>query len=229
MTGPTPAEAAPARSVVRVLLVDDHPTFRSGLRAILTTDPVLHVVGEAADGEAAVAAADEFVPDLVVMDLAMPGMDGVEATRRVASAHPEVRILVLTMSDADASVFAALRAGAHGYLLKDADPDEILTTLRAVADGRAVFGPRVAARVLAYFGSGAASGARPFPELSERERDVLELLARGRDNATIARTLVLSPKTVRNHVSNVISKVHAADRAQAIVKAREAGFGRGAG
>ena len=214
---------------IGVLVVDDHPTFRSGLHAVLSADPGLELLGEAENGETAVAATAAVRPDVVLMDLAMPGMGGVDATRRITREVPSSRVLVLTMSDADASLFAALRAGAHGYLLKDAGHEEILSAVRAVALGRAVFGARIAGRVLAYFTSPAASGSRPFPELSERERDVLELLSRGRDNAAIATALVLSPKTVRNHVSNVIGKLHAAGRAEAIVKGREAGFGRSSG
>lgn len=218
-TGPT----------VRVLMVDDHPTFRSGLGSVLATDAGIEVVGQAASGEEALVLARAQPPDVVVMDLSMPGIGGVEATRRLVRERDAVRVLVLTMSDADASVFAALRAGAHGYLLKDAQPEEILRAVHGVGQGEAVFGPGVAGRVLAYFTSSVAARVRPFPELSEREREVLELLARGRDNAAIAAALFLSPKTVRNHVSNVIAKVHAADRSDAIVRGRDAGFGTGPG
>lgn len=214
----------PARRL-RVMTVDDHPTFRSGLAAVLATDPDVEVVAEVASGEEALVSARGQTPDVVLMDLAMPGIGGVEATRRLVRENDSIRILVLTMSDADASVFAALQAGAHGYLLKDAAPDEILRGVHAVGLGQAVFGPGVAPRVLAYFTSSTAAGVRPFPELTEREREVLEQLARGRDNATIAAALFLSPKTVRNHVSNVIGKLHAADRSDAIVRGREAGFG----
>lgn len=211
---------------VRVLVVDDHPTFRSGLSAVLSADRDVQVVAEAASGEEAVQSVQDVGPDVVLMDLAMPGIGGVEATRVISRRADAPRVLVLTMSDADTTVFAALRAGAHGYLLKDAAPDEIVRAVHDVAAGKAVFGAGVAARVLAYFATGAAA-ARPFPELSEREREVLELIARGRDNATIATTLHLSQKTVRNHVSAVIGKLHVSDRAEAIILARESGFGRG--
>lgn len=213
---------------VRVVVADDHPAFRAGLIAMLGTDPELRVVGEAADGADAIRLGVDplLAPDVVIMDLAMPQTGGVEATRELRRRAPGVRVLVLTMSDADRAVFAALRAGAHGYLLKDAGPDEILTAVHAVAGGRAIFGSRIAERVLAYFSGSEAAVARPFPELSDRERDVLELLARGLDNAGIAAELVLSRKTVRNHVSNVLAKLQATDRTAAAIAAREAGLGR---
>ena len=211
---------------VRVLVVDDHPTFRSGLSAVLSAEGGVEIVGEAANGEEAVQACQDLATDVVLMDLAMPGIGGVEATRRISAHADAPRVLVLTMSDADTAVFAALRAGAHGYLLKDAAPDEIVGAIYDVAAGKAVFGAGVAGRVLAYFAAGAAA-ARPFPELSEREREVLEFIARGRDNAAIAVALHVSQKTVRNHVSAVIGKLHVADRAEAIILARESGFGRG--
>ena len=211
---------------VRVLVVDDHPTFRSGLRAILSTDPVIEVVAEASSGEQALELAGEANPDVVLMDLSMPGMGGVATTARLLeSAHPP-RVLVMTMTDADASVFASLRAGALGYLLKDAAPEEILSAIHAVAEGRAALGARPAERMLSYFAGPAARAARPFPQLSDREREVLDLLAAGRDNAHIAATLFLSPKTVRNHISNIIAKLQVPDRAQAIIVARDSGFGR---
>lgn len=215
--------STPGAPRVRVVVADDHPTFRAGLGAVLRTDDRLEVVGEAADAAGAVLLGE--AADVVVMDLAMPG-GGVEATRELKRRPGAARVLVLTMSESETSLFAALRAGAHGYLVKDAGPDEILAAVHAVAAGRAFFGGRVAGRVLAYFADPAAGVARPFPELSDREREVLELLAKGLDNAGIAARLVVSRKTVRNHVSNVLAKLQATDRTAAVIAAREAGFGR---
>jgi DNA-binding NarL/FixJ family response regulator len=187
-------------------------------------------VGEADDGEAAVALARELQPDVVVMDLNMPGVNGVEATRRIVAANPAVAVLVLTMLDEDESVFAAMRAGARGYVVKGADTDDVLRALASVARGDAVFGPAVASRVLSYL-TRPLSARDPvlFPELSEREREVLELIARGHSNSDIARRLVISPKTVRNHVSNVFTKLQVSDRAEAIARARNAGLGADSG
>jgi DNA-binding NarL/FixJ family response regulator len=213
-------------STTRVVVADDHPTFRRGLRALFDSLDDVDVVGEAEDGEAAVALAGELVPDVVVMDLNMPGVNGVEATRRIVAENPSVAVLVLTMLDEDESVFAAMRAGARGYVVKGADTDDVLRALESVARGDAVFGPAVASRVLSYL-TRPLSARDPilFPELSEREREVLELIARGHPNSDIARKLVISPKTVRNHVSNVFTKLQVSDRAEAIVRARDAGLG----
>ena len=210
----------------RVVVADDHPTFRRGLGALLATLPDVEVVGEAADGEAVIVLAAELSPDVVVMDLNMPGVNGVEATRRIVETDPNVAVLVLTMLDEDEAVFAAMRAGARGYIVKGADTDDVLRALESVARGDAVFGPAVATRVLSYL-TRPLSARDPvlFPELSDREREVLELIARGMSNSDIARTLVVSPKTVRNHVSNVFTKLQVTDRAEAIVRARKAGLG----
>jgi len=210
----------------RVVVADDHPTFRRGLGALLATLPDVEVVGEAADGESVIAIAAELTPDVVVMDLNMPGVNGVEATRRIVETNPDVAVLVLTMLDEDESVFAAMRAGARGYVVKGADTDDVLRALESVARGDAVFGPAVATRVLSYL-TRPLSARDPvlFPELSDREREVLELIARGMSNSDIARALVVSPKTVRNHVSNVFTKLQVTDRAEAIVRARKAGLG----
>ncbi len=208
---------------LRVVIADDHPTFRDGLRAVLARAPDLVIVGEASSGEEALAAVAAKSPDVVVMDVMMPGIGGVEATRRLVADRPGIGVLVLTMSDADETVYAALRAGARGYLLKDVDAPDLVAAVRAVAAGQALFGPAVAARISTFFAAGVA--ARPFPELSEREREVLELMARGLDNAGIAHRLHLAPKTVRNHVSAVLVKLHAAGRAQAVAQARDAGLG----
>jgi DNA-binding NarL/FixJ family response regulator len=212
---------------IRVLVVDDHPTFRRGLGALLASLPEVELVGEAADGAAAVERAAALRPDVVVMDLDMPGLGGVEATRRIVAAQPSVAVLVLTMLDEDESVFAAMRAGARGYVVKGADTDDVLRALESVARGDAVFGPAVASRVLSYL-TRPLSARDPllFPELTDREREVLEHMARGLSNGEIARKLVVSPKTVRNHVSNVFTKLQVTDRSEAVERARRAGLGR---
>ena len=207
---------------IRVLVADDHPFFRQGLRNLVDSNEELELVGEAADGREAVRLAQGSAPDVVLMDLQMPGLSGIEATRAVVAADPDVRVLVLTMYEDDDSVFAAMRAGARGYLLKGAGEEEVLRAVRAVASGDAIFGPTIAARLTAYF---AEPTPKVFPQLTDRERDVLHLLAAGRSNDAIARELTLSLKTVRNHVSNLFNKLQVVDRGQAIVKAREAGMG----
>lgn len=211
---------------LRVLLVDDHPMVRRGLHALLDSIAEADVVGEASSGEQAVEMCEQLAPDVVVMDLAMPGIGGVEATRRLTAARPTTGVLVLTMHADDDSVFAAMRAGARGYLVKGADTPEVIRAITAVGAGEAIFGPSVATRVLTYLTRPlSARDAQLFPELSDREREVLELIAAGRSNGEIAAQLFLSPKTVRNHVSNVFSKLQVADRSDAIVRARRAGLG----
>ena len=214
----------------RVLLADDHPIFRDGLRALLATIGNAELVGEASTGDEAVELAHRLQPDVVLMDLQMPGRNGIEATRQIRDRHPQIGILVLTMLEDDDSIFAAMRAGARGYLLKEADGTELRRAIEAVGSGQAIFGPAIARRVMSFFAAaGAANAARPFPELTEREREVLNLIAQGRNNQDIARRLGLSEKTVRNHVSNILGKLQVVDRAQAIVRAREAGLGGAAG
>lgn len=214
-------------TVLRVLLVDDHPVFRRGLGALIASLPDIDVVGSASTGAEAVALVPQLCPDVVVMDLHMPGMSGVEAIRQITTASPGTGVLVLTMFDDDDSVFAAMRAGARGYLVKGADTPEVVRAITAVAGGEAIFGPSVAERVLAFLTRPlSAFDEHLFPELSAREREVLDLIAAGHSNNDIARRLVLSQKTVRNHVSSIFTKLQVADRAHAIVRARLAGLGR---
>ncbi|CAA9573154.1 MAG: Two-component transcriptional response regulator, LuxR family [uncultured Thermomicrobiales bacterium] len=215
---------------VRVLIVDDQAITRGGLCSLLASVPGLELVGEAADGAAAVALADELQPDVVLMDLRMPGINGIEATRRIHRVNPRIGILVVTIFEDDTSVFPAIRAGARGYLLKDADQAELLRAIHTVAGGGVIFSPGIAGRVLQYLSNSpppAPAVAQMFDELTGREREILELLTRGDTNAEIAARLGLSPKTVSNHVSNVLLKVQATDRAKLMLLALEAGLGQG--
>jgi DNA-binding NarL/FixJ family response regulator len=212
---------------IRVLIADDHTFFRDGLRVLLdaTADTVL--AGEAASGDEVVALAAELEPDVILMDLQMPGINGIEATRRITAAQPHVGVLVVTMYEDDDSVFAAMRAGARGYLLKGSGREEMLPAIRAVARGEAIFGAAIAQRLMQYFAAvrrGPDVPAEAFPGLTEREREVLALLAAGRTNQEIADVLYLTSKTVRNYVSNIFGKLQVTDRAQAIIRAREAGL-----
>jgi len=211
---------------LRILVADDSADFREGITALLASVDGLELVGEAVDGQQAVDGALQLQPDVLLMDLHMPGRNGIEATRDIVAAAPHIAVLVLTMHEDDDSVFSAVRAGARGYLVKGARQAELLRALRTVADGGAVFGPAIARRMIGFFEAAAsAASASPFPDLTMREREILDLVARGWSNQQIAAQLDLSIKTVRNHVSSVFTKIQVVDRAQAIVKAREAGIG----
>jgi DNA-binding NarL/FixJ family response regulator len=211
---------------LRVLIADAHPVFRNGMRALLNSVSDMEVVGEASTGDEVIALAANLQPDVILMDVQMPGVGGIEATRRILHISPHIMILVVTMFEDEESVFAALRAGARGYVLKGANPTEMVRAIQAVGSGEAIFSPAIAQRLIDFF-----AAPRPpvppqlFPELTDREREVLALMAQGRRNPEIAQVLVISLKTVRNHVSNIFSKLQVADRAQAIIRAREAGLG----
>ncbi len=211
--------------ITRVLIVDDHASFREGLSALLNSIPGMETVGEAANGEDAIMIATRNQPDVILMDLQMPGVNGIEATRRIHQSSPHIGVIILTMFEDDDSVFAAMRAGARGYLLKGADQAEILRAIHSVRNGEALFGPGIARRLINLFTHIHSESAPPFPELTEREREVLDQLARGQSNTEIAATLVISQKTVRNHISNIFGKLQVVGRAQAIIRAREAGLG----
>src|SRR5919202_4957914 len=211
----------------RILIADDHALFREGMRALLGSLDEFEVVGQAASGYEAVSLVAHLEPDVVLMDIQMPDLNGIEATRRINQASPHTGVIVVTMFEDDDSVLAAMRAGARGYVLKGAGQTEILKVIRAVANGEALFGPEIARRLMSFFSAPKpAAPVEAFPELTTREREVLDLIAQGHSNAKIARRLFLSPKTVRNHISNIFTKLQVADRAQAIVRARQAGLGQ---
>jgi DNA-binding NarL/FixJ family response regulator len=211
---------------IRVVIADDHPIVREGMTALLTSLPGFTVVGVAATGRAAVREVVTTRPDVAVLDLQMPDLDGIAATKEITRAAPDVAVLVLTMFSDDESVFAAMRAGARGYLVKGAEQDEIARAIRAVAAGEAIFGPAVAQRVLGFFSAAPTTPDVPFPELTDRERQILDHLAAGLPNAAIATRLGVAPKTVANNVSTIFTKLQVADRAAAIIRARDAGLGR---
>ena len=211
---------------LRILVAEDHPLFRKGMISLLSSVPEFEVVGEATSGKEAIARAGELQPDVVLMDLQMPGGNGIEATREIVHESPSIRVLVITLFEDDDSVFMALRAGARGYVLKDADEEELVRAIRAVGRGEAIFSPAVAERVLAYFAGSPRAAPLAFPTLTDREREILNLIARGYPNPSIAKELSLSTKTVGNYVSNIFTKLQVADRAQAMIRAREAGLGR---
>jgi DNA-binding NarL/FixJ family response regulator len=216
----------PPAEPIRILIADDHPIFRFGMRTLLSALPEFSVVGEAVTGEEAIRLTGELLPDLVLMDINMPGINGIEATARIREQQSRTEILIVTMLD-DESIFSAMRAGARGYLLKGAEPAETLRAIRAVASGEAIFSPGVAQRLLDYFAHPPVTPAHrtAFAGLSEREREVLTLIAQGLTNTAIAERLVLSPKTVRNYISEIFSKLQVANRVQAILRAREVGLG----
>ena len=217
-------------TLISVLVVDDHTLFRDGLSAILTTVPDIEVVGEAGTGREAVAQVKALAPDVVLMDINMPDLNGIEATQQILAAKPDTGIIMLTMLEDNDSLFAAMCAGARGYILKGADKAEVLKTIRAVANGEALFGPAIASRLTSFFQNSGGMAHQnevvsPFPDLTDREREVLELIAQGENNQEIAQRLHISAKTVSNHISNIFNKLQVADRGQAIVKARQAGLG----
>lgn len=214
---------------IKVLIADDHVFYREGIRALLSNVPELEIVGEANNGEEVVTQANALHPNVILMDLKMPGMNGIDATRKINETQPTIGVLVITMFDDDDSVFAAMRAGARGYLLKDADKDEVVRAIVAVERGEAIFSPAIAQRMMQYFAAPLASSKKnqpdEFAELTDRELEILDLIAQGHNNLAIANKLSLSIKTVQNYVSNILNKLQIADRAQAIVRARKAGLG----
>ena len=211
---------------IHVLIADDHPVYREGVRKMLSVAADIEITGEAASGDEAIAQALALQPDVILMDLKMPGVNGIEATRRILYASPRIGVLVLTMFETDETVFAAMRAGARGYLLKDVDQEDIVRAVKAVSRGEAIFSPAIAERLIHYFAALRSTAADlAFPELTDREREILHLIAQGHSNPAIAERLLLRTKTVQNHVSNIFSKLQVADRAQAIVRARDAGLG----
>jgi DNA-binding NarL/FixJ family response regulator len=215
---------------IKVLIADDHVFYREGVRAFLENEPDIEVVGEAGNGEEALAKAVELKPDVILMDLKMPGMNGIEATRRIFETDSEIGVLALTMFDDDDSVFAAMRAGARGYLLKDAGKNQVIRAIVAVKGGEAIFSPAIAGRMIKFFSAPApvapSKQSEEFAELTEREFEILELLASGQNNKEISNRLSLSVKTVQNYVSSILAKLQVADRVQAIMRAREAGMGK---
>jgi DNA-binding NarL/FixJ family response regulator len=220
-----------SKQPIRILVVDDHKLFREGLIVLLNAAAETAVAGEAATGAEAIAQAAAVTPDVILMDIQMPDMNGIEATRRILADQPNIGVIILTMLEDDDSLFAAMRAGARGYILKGADKAEVLKTVTAVAEGQALFGPAIAQRLLRFFQTdgpltGESAPAETFPDLTDREREVLALIAQGKNNSDIANILVISPKTVRNHITSIFSKLQVADRSEAIIKARQAGVGK---
>ena len=216
--------------LIHILIADDHPLFRDGMRIFLQTVDGIAVVGEATTGEQAIDLAETLQPDVILMDIQMPGIGGIEATRRISYTSPNIAILMVTMFEDDDSVFAAMRVGARGYILKNSVQAEVLRAIQAVASGEAIFSPAIARRMINYFAVPKPIPlSEAFPDLTRREQEILSLIAQGQNNAQIAHSLVLSSSTVRNHITNIFSKLHVADRAQAIIRARDAGLGNVAG
>jgi DNA-binding NarL/FixJ family response regulator len=211
---------------IHVLIADDHTLFRAGLHALLNLFPDIEVVGEASTGEETITKAEALQPEIILMDIQMPGVNGIEATRRIVHGNPNMGIIVVTMFVDDSSVFSAMRAGARGYILKEAGEEEVLRAIRVVAQGEAIFGPAIARRLVHFFSKPRLEPNLAFPELTEREREILDQNARGESNPEIVQRLVLSPHTVRNHISNIFSKLQVADRAEAIIRAKESGMGK---
>ena len=212
---------------IRIIIADDHTLLRDGLKALFASVPDIEVIGEAETGAGVITIADQLQPDVILMDIQMPGINGIQATRQIVEKHPDIGVIVVTMYKDDDSVFAAMRAGARGYILKGADQEEMLRAIRSVARGEAMFGPEIATRLVNFFSSSPADlSPQAFPDLTNREHEVLELIAQGLNNQAIASRLSISEKTVRNHISNIFNKLQVVDRAQAIVKAREAGLGK---
>lgn len=220
-----------SKEPLRILLADDHPMFREGLLSALRHHEEFEVVGEAGGGREAVELAESLQPDVILMDVGMPEMNGITATRAIVNAHPHIHVLILTMFDDDASVFSAMKAGALGYLLKGSDKEDILRAIVAAGNGEAIFSPSIARKMMYYFKTITRKPhvADLFPKLTEREQEVLELIADGLSNEEIARKLDITIKTVRNNVSNLLNKLQVTDRAQAILLAKEAGLGHSEG
>lgn len=213
-------------SLLRILIADDHPIFRDGICALLGATPMMQVVGEARNGDEAVELAASLQPDVILMDLQMPGLHGIEATRRIMQSNPHIRVLVVTMFQDDSSVFSAMRAGARGYVLKDATKEEILRAIQAMSNAEAIFSPAIATRLLSFFAKPPSMPQKDvFPKLTDREHEILHLIATGAPNSVIASQLSLSSKTISNYVSSIFSKLQVADRAHAIIRARDAGLG----
>jgi len=219
---------------IRVLIADDHALFREGVHAILKSVPDIEIVGEAGTGQEAITLASDLKPDVILMDIQMPDLNGVEATQQILKTRPDVGIIIVTMLEDDDSLFSAMRAGARGYVLKGADKAEMLKSIRAAAEGEALFGPAIASRLLNFFHDNSSqlrneSIPTPFPELTEREREILACIARGDTNTEIANQLTISLKTVRNHVSSIFNKLQVPNRTQAAIRARDAGLGSDGG
>jgi len=212
--------------IIRVLIADDHTLFREGIAALLNSIPEIEVLETVGDGQKAIEVTAKLQPHVILMDIQMPKVNGIDATRKIIQASPDIGIIVVTMFEDDDSVFAAMRAGARGYILKGADQKDMVRAIRAVARGEALFGPSIAKRLMSFLSTSTSISDKAFPELTGREREILELIAQSLNNSEIAQKLTISLKTVRNHVSNIYNKMQVTDRVQAAIRAREAGFGK---